>query len=190
MGFSDICKYGHVDFIRFFLFEAAPPRCKHWTASQRLALGLQSAATHGWLLAAKLLLENGADISYQRPKWAHGHKLRSQGQICGHGGAVVGTWSCAAKQSAGQGTRHVARTDDTAYGKVRREGCRASFRAATTERKECSLIIYEVLLFMNVLHCQPRAKMKRVRTWCLQTAVLHRSRARFPRTAVPNGPEC
>jgi hypothetical protein len=31
--FSEVCKYGHADIIRFFLSEAAPPRCKHWTAS-------------------------------------------------------------------------------------------------------------------------------------------------------------
>jgi hypothetical protein len=57
------CRYGHASIIRYFLTCGAPPHCHHWPASHHLTPSLHFAVRHGWLVAAKLLLENGAKVN-------------------------------------------------------------------------------------------------------------------------------
>jgi hypothetical protein len=63
--FRMACSYGQQHIIHYFLNDGAPPPCKHkhWPASRHLTLGLQLAATNGWLVAAKLLLDSGAMVN-------------------------------------------------------------------------------------------------------------------------------
>jgi hypothetical protein len=61
--FQKACRYGHASVIRFFLNQDTA-QVRHRRITQiSLTLGLGIAAAHGWLVAAKLLLDNGAQIN-------------------------------------------------------------------------------------------------------------------------------
>jgi hypothetical protein len=62
--FTMACRFGHQNIIHYFLKDGAPPRCsKHGSSSHHLTLGIQLAATHGWLVAMKLFLDSGAEVN-------------------------------------------------------------------------------------------------------------------------------
>lgn len=61
--FRTACEYGHADIVKYLIDNAALEACQHHMGFTHLTEGLWTAVQHNWLVAAKVLLDHGADAN-------------------------------------------------------------------------------------------------------------------------------
>lgn len=62
-NFKMACKLGHTTIIQYFLQTPTMRKCKHQSIHDHTAIALRITALHGWLVAARMLLDSGADVN-------------------------------------------------------------------------------------------------------------------------------